>query len=503
MSTEEKGSNAAAGPPATLSAEAIAKMTKAERTAYYAQVNKGRAKEKKPKLSKKERRELQEKQRAAKGQTTDGGGSAKGQPPPAKPGGRGAAAPPSLAPVKAGPAGPAGSATPITPSPAFRATHLFSHLPAHEHLSSRSMGLNFSKTSEVHPAVLALGLKYAAGEITGTDARTVSMLQALRRLVEDYTAPANQAMERHLLKSIDAAFGFLTRCRPHTTSMGNAMRYLKRFIGALPEHVELTTEVQRRDAVVEAIDCFLQERIVMPAEYIARVASKRIGDGDVVLTFGHSHCVEMLLRRASESGTHFRLVVVDARPLHEGRSLLRSLSGHCPDLPITYTCFNGLSYALGEVNKVVLGADGLTSNGAVIGRVGTAAVAMAANSRHIPVIIACETYKLCRRVQLDAIVANEMGNPDDLLVGKQQPQSAAERPSLSGMMRQTTGGEGQRHYGKGEGDGNISATEGVDRLNLMFDLTPIKFISLVITEAGPVPPTSAPVLLREYGDDIM
>jgi translation initiation factor 2B subunit (eIF-2B alpha/beta/delta family) len=35
-------------------------------------------------------------------------------------------------------------------------------------------------------------------------------------------------------------------------------------------------------------------------------------------------------------------------------------------------------------------------------------------------------------------------------------------------------------------------------LNLIYDVTPSEFITMVITEVGMVPPTSVPVILREY-----
>lgn len=35
-------------------------------------------------------------------------------------------------------------------------------------------------------------------------------------------------------------------------------------------------------------------------------------------------------------------------------------------------------------------------------------------------------------------------------------------------------------------------------LNLVFDLTPVELVTMVITEVGMIPPTSVPVILREY-----
>ena len=70
-----------------------------------------------------------------------------------------------------------------------------------------------------------------------------------------------------------------------------------------------------------------------------------------------------------------------------------------------------------EATKTFLGASAVMSNGTVISRVGTAAVAMVSEGVGRPVLICCETYKFAERVQLDSITANELGNPQALLEG--------------------------------------------------------------------------------------
>lgn len=57
------------------------------------------------------------------------------------------------------------------------------------------------------------------------------------------------------------------------------------------------------------------------------------------------------------------------------------------------------------------------SNGTVISRVGSAAVALMSETAGRPVLICCETYKFAERVQLDSITANELGNPEALVKG--------------------------------------------------------------------------------------
>jgi translation initiation factor eIF-2B subunit delta len=59
-----------------------------------------------------------------------------------------------------------------------------------------------------------------------------------------------------------------------------------------------------------------------------------------------------------------------------------------------------------QVAKVFIGAAAMMNNGTVLGRAGTAMVAMVAQAYHIPVMVCCETYKFCDRAQLDSICYN-------------------------------------------------------------------------------------------------
>lgn len=39
-------------------------------------------------------------------------------------------------------------------------------------------------------------------------------------------------------------------------------------------------------------------------------------------------------------------------------------------------------------------------------------------------------------------------------------------------------------------------------LNLLYDLTPARYVSMVVTEIGLIPPTSVPVVIREYRKEL-
>ena len=62
-----------------------------------------------------------------------------------------------------------------------------------------------------------------------------------------------------------------------------------------------------------------------------------------------------------------------------------------------------------QVSKVFLGAHALLANGCVMSRVGSAMVSLVAKRFSVPVLVCCETYKFCERVQTDAFVFNELG----------------------------------------------------------------------------------------------
>ena len=84
----------------------------------------------------------------------------------------------------------------------------------------------------------------------------------------------------------------------------------------------------------------------------------------------------------------------------------------------------------------------------------------------------CETYKFTPRVQLDSIVDNELLNPQELA--------------------RTENGHG---YSPLDGWEEI---QNLKLLSIGYDITPSKFITMIVSENGMLPPTSVPVIIREF-----
>lgn len=256
-----------------------------------------------------------------------------------------------------------------------------------------------------------VGLRYMAGDISGVNARCTEMLRALQEAIIDYSTPPEKVLIRELTAKISSYISFINECRPLSISMGNAIRFVKRRIAKLPlSH----TDVEAKTALCSDIDRFINEKIIIADKVIVGHASTKVRDGDVLLTYGLSCVVEMILLSAHDVGKKFRVVVVDSRPKLESQALLNRLIAK--GLSCTYTHINAVSYIMHEVTKVFLGASAVLSNGTVLSRVGTACIAMVAHAFSVPVLICCEAFKFHERVLLDSICCNEIGKFEHQLV---------------------------------------------------------------------------------------
>ncbi|XWS37690.1 hypothetical protein CRYUN_Cryun19dG0066600 [Craigia yunnanensis] len=358
----------------------------------------------------------------------------------------------------------------LNQSEARNRVELFRHLPPHKNGTQLPyLESKFFELNEKHPAVYKVGLQYLTGDLSGGNARCIAMLQAFQQAIRDYSTPSQKTLTRDLTSKISGFISFLIECRPLSMSMGNAIRFLKSRVAKLPVTF---SESEAKAALCSDIDRFINEKIVLADKVIVRHAATKIRDGDVLMTYGSSCVVEMILLYAHELGKQFRVVVVDSHPMFEGQKLLRRLVAK--GLSCTYTQINAISYIMHEVTQVFLGASSILSNGTVYSRVGTASVAMVAYAFHVPVLICCEAYKFHERVQLDSICFNELGDPDAIakVPGR---VSASYLDALTDKQK-----------------------ENLELLNLKYDATPSDYISVIVTDYGMIPPTSVPVIVREY-----
>ncbi|KAK9091157.1 hypothetical protein Sjap_024334 [Stephania japonica] len=349
---------------------------------------------------------------------------------------------------------------------------LFRHLPQYEHGTQLPyLECKFFQLEAVHPSVYKVGLRYLAGDICGGNARCIAMLEAFKDAIRDYSTPPEKTLNRDLTSKIGSFVSFLIECRPLSISMGNAIRFLKNCITNSPLSL---SDSEAKSGLLSGIDRFINEKVTSADQAIVKHAVSKIRDGDVLLTYSSSAVVEAILLYAHDHGKQFRVVIVDSRPKLEGQALMRRLVEK--GLSCTYTHINAVSYIMHEVTKVLMGAASVLSNGTVYSRVGTACVAMVAHQFRVPVLICCEAYKFDERVLLDSICSNELGDPD--------------------AISKVPGRLDVNHLN------DWADNENMQLLNLLYDATPSDYVSMIVTDYGMIPPTSVPVIVRQYGQHL-
>eukprot|EP00698_Gefionella_okellyi_P012665 TRINITY_DN3422_c0_g1_i2.p1 TRINITY_DN3422_c0_g1~~TRINITY_DN3422_c0_g1_i2.p1 ORF type:complete len:346 (+),score=87.26 TRINITY_DN3422_c0_g1_i2:54-1040(+) len=177
------------------------------------------------------------------------------------------------------------SAAPTSTGPA--PTHqnslgLFAHLPVWSAGTAEQLQISFGP-SDVHPDMLAVGLKMAQGAITGSEARCTAMLLAFKNMISDIRTPPERTFHYEFGALLKPAIVFLKACRPLCTSMGNAIKYLK---AEFQTCMKLEYSEEKTKAhMLEKIDSYIDERIVAAGKVIVNVAQGFIQDNDVVLIY--------------------------------------------------------------------------------------------------------------------------------------------------------------------------------------------------------------------------
>ncbi|XP_058810287.1 translation initiation factor eIF-2B subunit delta-like isoform X2 [Phymastichus coffea] len=336
---------------------------------------------------------------------------------------------------------------------------LFKHL----YINRKNISEIVSGTMKLHPVILRLGVQYAEKIIVGSNARCVALLAAIKQLINDFERPSQADFTRGLETSLQESVNYLNSFRPSAVSMQNALKHLKWQMSILSTTI---SDEEAKSKLAHAIDTYIREQILLADTAISDAIQKKISRGDVILTYGFSSLMYKILCDAFKAKKQFRVIIIDSRPWLEGKELLRRLVKHGIDC--SYMLINALSYVMPQVNKVFLGAHAILANGAVMSRIGTAQIALMAKSFNVPVLVACETYKSCERVQTDSIVYNEIGDPDLLI------KNTLKKSSLANWRSKKT----------------------LNLLNITYDVTPADLVTAVVTELAILPCTSVPVILR-------
>jgi ribose 1,5-bisphosphate isomerase len=262
-------------------------------------------------------------------------------------------------------------------------------------------------------------------------------------------------------RGLFAAGEKLKAARPTAVSLPNAVNYV---LAAARRRQSVGGPL--RDAVKavrDVCDAFLVSSL-RATKTIGEYGSKRIQDGDVVLTHCNSEAVTAVLTAAHAAGKEFEVIATETRPRFQGRITASVLAKR--GLDVTLIPDSAARVYMRKVDTVIVGADAIAANGAVINKIGTSQVALAAHETRARFYVAAETYKLSPMTMTGELIEIEERSPYEVV-----PRAWLE------------------------------ANSGVKVKNPAFDVTPPEFVDLIITERGIFPPQGIILLMKDLYDE--
>ncbi|MFQ5872089.1 MAG: ribose 1,5-bisphosphate isomerase [Candidatus Geothermarchaeales archaeon] len=264
----------------------------------------------------------------------------------------------------------------------------------------------------------------------------------------------------HFWGQLKKAARLLLETRPTAVSLPNALRFILRGVKRRYDAGGSVAEIRR--ATTEASEEFIESSL-SAVDKIGIIGAGRLEDGDTVLTHCNSQAVNSVIGRAHGTGISIQLYVTESRPRYQGLITARQLSEL--GIPVTLIVDSSARYFMSRIDKVIVGADALASNGAVINKIGTSSIALAAREARVRFMVAAETYKFSPETFLGGLVEIE------------------ERPVEEVVSTDW-----------------LKKHSGVRVLNPAFDVTPPEYVDAIITEVGIASPYTFLFLAQErYG----
>ena len=226
-------------------------------------------------------------------------------------------------------------------------------------------------------------------------------------------------------------------------SMATIYNMVSRLLSVLDRKSKRMEPDAVRQLVIDRADEVMEESL-KAVEEIARNSARLIKDGDTILTHSYSSTVVAALKKASAGYSDIRVVVTRSGPGRSGERTARELGGL--NLGLMFIDDTAAGLYLSEVDKVMVGADRICSDGAVVNGAGTYMLALAAEKAGIPFYVLCETLKFDSRLKSSEVEIEE-----------KEPEEVA---------------------------GKADLPAGTIIRNPYFDITPLELITSVVTENG-------------------
>ncbi|NYT19426.1 MAG: ribose 1,5-bisphosphate isomerase [Methanosarcinales archaeon] len=276
--------------------------------------------------------------------------------------------------------------------------------------------------------------------------------EAASAALRDYVLSLKVTNIKDFNKKVDEAANILIQTRPTAVSLPNAVQITKRHVS--------DDVAGAREEIARNADIFLKQA-GEALEKMGKIGAKRIHDGDVIMTHCNSHAALSVISTAFKQGKDISVIATESRPRRQGLLTIRELNDY--GIPTTLIVDSAVRYCMKEVDTVIVGADAITVNGALVNKVGTSQLAHAAHEARKNVLSVAETFKFSPNTILGEMIDIEERSADEVI----DPKVLAEMPNVKVK-------------------------------NPAFDITPAEYIDMIITEVGAFPPQMAYTIIKEH-----
>ena len=291
--------------------------------------------------------------------------------------------------------------------------------------------------------------KIRSMEIRGAGRIARAAVAALRDHMNDLDPGSHEEFRKELKNAEEE----LLATRPTAVSLPNALHFVTSPAG------RAETLEEARQILNDRADAFC-ENSRTAVERIGRIGARHINEGDVLFTHCNSEAALACILEARKEGKDFEVFATEVRPRNQGLLTIKTLND--AGIPTQYIVDSAARYFMNEVDLVIVGADAITVNGAVVNKIGTSQIALAAYEARTNVMVAAETYKFAPRTILGEFIEIEE-RPGDEVLARQKAETLP-------LVRVR---------------------------NPAFDVTPARYVDLIVTEMGAIPPELAYLIIRE------
>lgn len=276
---------------------------------------------------------------------------------------------------------------------------------------------------------------------------------AMGDFAKNYKGKSLEEFRNEIKKSSEV----LISSRPTAVSLWNGVKATMRGLSSAE------TLEEAKESVVFNAEEFVKIS-AMAVETISKMGANRVKSGDTILTHCNSKAAIGVIKEAHRQGKDIKVYATESRPWRQGILTVNELAE--AGIDTTLIIDSAVRSVMKEVDRIFVGADTITSHGALINKIGTAQIALAAHEARVQFYVCSETYKFSSATIFGDMVTIEERSIDEVVREGEIPDS-------------------------------------VKIFNPVFDSTPAAYIDAIITDVGVIHPGSVyDVMIRQLGDDM-